>query len=392
MLNSGFGCRERRRWEVADRQLLLGRRIRNARDRLGLTQQELAKRAGFSAHQIVSNIEKGQRDLKAWELKRIAQTLHMSMMELLQEVEKPSPRVLWREEPPKRRKEIEAVFLERCRQYRQVEILAGMESITALPAVSVDGYSASYWQIGRIASGLHGQFDLGARPASSLAKVLEGSYGVKIWHKDLGDRGSAASVKHDFGPAVLINSREAPWRRNFSLAHELFHLITWDAIPTEQIEEDSSLKERVEILAGVFASNLLLPADRLLAEYEKQVVSGEIDNMSLIRIAREFDVSTDALLWRLVNLHRVAKEDAEAALGDETFRELDRVTMAENWWSPPPIPERFVRLAFVAFQRGRLSRARLAELLDTSLPDLTDTLLEYGFDDREDYETTIGTA
>jgi len=169
-------------------------------------------------------------------------------------------------------------------------------------------------------------------------------------------------------------------------------LITWDAIPTEQIEENSSLKERVETLAGVFASNLLLPADRLLPECEKYVVSGEMDNMSLIRIAREFDVSTDALLWRLVNLHRVAKEDAEAALSDETFRELDRMTMADNWSSPPPMPERFVRLAFVAFQRGRLSRARLAELLDTTLPDLTDTLLEYGFDDREDYEAKIRTA
>lgn len=60
--------------------------------------------------------------------------------------------------------------------------------------------------------------------------------------------------------------------------------------------------------------------------------------------------------------------------------------MSASWWEPPTVPERFVRLAFVAYQKGRLSRARLAHLLDTTLPDVTETLLKYGLDDRESYK------
>ena len=44
-----------------------------------MTQQELAERAGFSAHQIVSQIERGQRELKASELFRIARVLHVDL-------------------------------------------------------------------------------------------------------------------------------------------------------------------------------------------------------------------------------------------------------------------------------------------------------------------------
>ena len=76
-------------------------------------------------------------------------------------------------------------------------------------------------------------------------------------------------------------------------------------------------------------------------------------------------------------------------LNDPAFRQLDRSTMAACWWQPPPIPERFVRLAFLAYQEGKISRTKLAEYLGVSLLDLTDTLQEYNLDDREDYKAKM---
>ncbi len=65
---------------------------------------------------------------------------------------------------------------------------------------------------------------LGQRPSSSLHKVLEQEYGVKILYYPLA-YGSAASMVHaDMGKAVVINANEVPWRQNYDLAHELFHL------------------------------------------------------------------------------------------------------------------------------------------------------------------------
>src|SRR5258706_12827279 len=60
--------------------------------------------------------------------------------------------------------------------------------------------------------------------------------------------------------AVLINRKEVKGRRHFDLAHELFHLLTWDAMPPEHVEEATETgRGRVEQLANNFASALLMP-------------------------------------------------------------------------------------------------------------------------------------
>ncbi|MCL0048467.1 helix-turn-helix domain-containing protein [Dehalococcoidia bacterium] len=49
--------------------------MRTSRERLGLSQEELANRAGFSVHQMISQIEKGKREVKAWELVNLVKVL-----------------------------------------------------------------------------------------------------------------------------------------------------------------------------------------------------------------------------------------------------------------------------------------------------------------------------
>ena len=60
---------------------------------------------------------------------------------------------------------------------------------------------------------------------------------------------------------VLINRREPAGRRHFDLAHELFHILTWDTMPPEHVEDAAEQsRNRVEQLANSFASALLMPA------------------------------------------------------------------------------------------------------------------------------------
>ena len=49
---------------------------------------------------------------------------------------------------------------------------------------------------------------------------------------------------------VLINRREVEGRRHFDLAHELFHILTWDAMPPEHSEAMAAAipGARIEIL------------------------------------------------------------------------------------------------------------------------------------------------
>lgn len=372
-------------------QKILGERIRSLRKKLGITQQVLAEQVGFSAYQIVSEIERGGRDVKAWELVRIADALHTEVRYLLAEHEPAPAHVLWRDYPEEGATEMEASFLKSCTQYHALESLLGMTPKRDLPVLELNPETASYGDVRLAARNVANALDLGGRPAASLIAVLEGDYSVKIWYKALAEAGSAASAVGDFGYGILMHREQAPWRRNFSFAHELFHLVTRATISKESVGDNQSLTDKVERLANEFAANLLLPADVLEVEIEARVKHGKISYGDLVELARDFDVSTEALLWRMVHYRRLTADQVRAVLNDPSFRSTDRSTMPANWRQPAPLPERFVRLAFLAYKRAKLSRARLAQLLETSLLDLSSTLLEYGFEDTDAYqiETTV---
>ncbi|MCH7922404.1 MAG: ImmA/IrrE family metallo-endopeptidase [Nitrospinae bacterium] len=378
---------------MSDLRKTLGKRIRLARERVGFTQDDLAQRAGLPALQTVSLIEKGEREVKAWELAKLAEVLHTDISEFLASEEpNPMPAILWRETPTTETKAKEAAFLQRCKQYAELEQLCGLSRQHEFPQEEVDPNTIDFQDAEKLAVKSSNMFNLGARPALSLEKTLENRFGVKVWYNDLERDGSAASTIGDFGPAILMNRTEAPWRRNYNFAHEVFHLLTWESIPAERLQSEPELKHRIEKIANAFASHLLLPGDTLTVAFKEHVKGGFINYSDIIELAREFDVSTEALLYRLGKLRLVDRDDVESVLEDETFRESDRATMHGHWREPPPMPERYVRLAFMAYKRGNLSRAKLTKYLNTSLFDLTDTLLEYGLDDREDYEAEVRTA
>jgi hypothetical protein len=158
------------------------------------------------------------------------------------------------------------------------------------------------------------------------------------------------------------------------------------------LKSQNRIWQKVEKVAEVFASNLLLPADSILAAFNERVSNHVIKYIDLIGIAREFDVSTQALLYRLLNLNRLNKKLVENLLNDPKFKEIDLSTMHQHWWDPPEIPERFVRLAYLGYKKGMCSRARLSSYLEVGLLDLSELLHKYGLSEEEDYQGDIATA
>jgi len=61
----------------------LGKRIQLAREKKGLTQEQLAKRVGYQTATAISFIEAGDRKLKASELEKIANELDCPVQYLL---------------------------------------------------------------------------------------------------------------------------------------------------------------------------------------------------------------------------------------------------------------------------------------------------------------------
>ena len=289
-----------------DQNKLLGSRIRDARIRLSYTQETLANEAGITSAQIISQIEKGERDLKAWELFNIAKALLLDISQLLSEKGETWVPVLWREAPLVDKEITELEFLRRCRQYSLVERLCECHTEKSLPTDEVNLKDMTYSKANELGEKVWRKLKLGSRPACGLTSLLEDAYGVKIWYKNLGEDGSAASTLGSFGAAMLINAQEAPWRRNFSIGHELFHLITWEAT-----DKDETVDARVEKLANAFASALLLPTGPLREAFEPRIKNGNLENSDLIDVARQFDVSTSALCYRLINLNAVDRAEME---------------------------------------------------------------------------------
>ena len=371
---------------------IIGVRIRKFRRRLKMRQAELAEKMGFKASETISQIERGEREVKAWELTQLSRILSVNVHDLLSADTPPrEPVVLWRHSPEEQKESKEAEFIKRCRQYAFLEEISGVKGSRYFPQKRVDPDTINFRTAGTLAVEIRSEFQLDDRPGEGLEEKLQNVYGVKIWYMAM-EEGSAASSIGPFGPAILMNSNEAPWRRNYNFAHELFHLITWDSIPPKLIRQSAKFWENLEKIANVFASNLLLPGDALNVEFDKLLNNKKISYTDLIMIARYFRVSTVALLYRLLNLKRITKYSLEKGLNDPLFKEIDRSTMGPNWWNPPEIPERFVRIAFAAHQKGRLSRAKLSDMLDTSLIDLSNTLNEYGLSDSGGYDAEVRVA
>jgi len=344
---------------------------------LGLSQKELADLLGFASHQIVSDLERGRRDVKAWELAKIAEVLHLTLPSLmgLQSAERPEPRVFWRlgaETPDRPRRE--ARLLERLDRYRRLERLVGVANLAeALPEYPLSPERSSFSHVHRLAAQTWRSMELGGRPAFSLVGALEERFGVKVFFDDLGSGESAACVRGPEDAAILMNRNESPWRHRFSFAHELFHLVTWDSVMSAWSDRDRepTWSNRLETLANVFAAALILPGDIVRTEFYSRFEEEHPTDAELVDMARSYGVSTEALLWRRKNLDLMSEGDVRSRLDSPEFRQLDRMTMAAHWdETPPDLPKRFMRLVALAYQAGDLSRSSAAKYLETDPGDL----------------------
>ncbi|NOZ79431.1 MAG: ImmA/IrrE family metallo-endopeptidase [Acidobacteria bacterium] len=363
---------------TTDPNRAIGEAVRRLRERAGWTQKELAQKVGFEHHQIVSTIERGERAVKAAELLQLARTFRVDATDLLRGITpEREPFVLWRAEPiGSSLQGTEALFLQRCRRYALVERLAEVAEDVALPEFPISPRTGNFEMVEATAEQVRGLLQLGNIPGPTLRSALENTWRIKIF-RELLDNGSAATTLGEFGPAILENAAEPPKRRVFSLAHELFHVLTWKTVSTLTEEEKRAIHSNNEKLANAFASALLLPRGPVLEAISQRRAETLVD---FLPVAQTFNVSLPALLWRLVNLRVLDRRSVEGFLDPDRWWGT-----TDPGWSPPreierPFPSRYVSLAFSVYLKGRLTIGRLAELLETTVGMVEKRLAAYGLD------------
>jgi len=330
-----------------------------------LTLRQVVERTGIGESSL-SEFENSKREPRLSQLQSLADLYRRSIAFLLGEGDIPREIVLWRQQPDADTvRDTEAEFLKLCQQFHNLEVWCAERRTSVLPKATGDAESFGYREAEKLAYQVQSELRLGDRPGRSLFPVLEEVCGVKLFHLSFDPTGTAASaVSGTFGSAVLLNAKNVRWRRNFDLAHELFHLLTWDIFRSSENGGGILASQQEEKLATCFASHLLMPTDVTRLAISEVSESGTISFSNLFSIARQFDVSVEALLWRMHFLLNCKEDD--------TRRDIERYRATSDIWEdrehdePPARPARFVALAVKAFRNGEMSQGRFAEYLGMS--------------------------
>ncbi|MFB0552373.1 MAG: helix-turn-helix domain-containing protein [Phycisphaerae bacterium] len=350
----------------------IGKKLKIARNVIGYTLERASQKSGIGQSSI-SDFENNKREPKFSQLSKLANVYRKTVEFFLTEELPPEELMLWRAAPDNDEeiKETEAQFRQLCEQYHNLEVLTNEVKETKLPQLDVRREDFDYRHAGKLAERFQRDFILGDIPSASLTQILEEHFYVKIFH--LAFNASAISIfSENFGAAILLNKDNKLWRRNFDLTHELFHLLTWKIFRINGVGPEPS--ENEEKLANAFASRLLLPTDIIKDKIEAARKGGLVSFEALDEIAREFGVSLEALLWRMLYLYNKPVEDIEKYL--EQAKKVKTRRPLRRSDEPDELPERYCSLALRALREGKMSLMQFAKYMGISYKKAQEYLTE----------------
>ena len=149
-------------------------------------------------------------------------------------------------------------------------------------------------------------------PVDDLARLL----GAKVVKQDAPDELSGFVLREPTKGVVIIgvNAQHHPNRQRFTIGHELGHFLLhegerlhsdkqWTGYQVKLRSEQSSTGTNVdEIEANLFAAELLMPVPFLNTDLAKLAPSKLSAEENIMRLAKKYKVSEQALTLRLTSL------------------------------------------------------------------------------------------
>ncbi len=358
----------------------IGTRLRALREERDLSQEDLARQLGFKDRQTLSAIENGGRRVSAEELLRVIERLGAPLdyftdpFQLIGE-----GRFSWRQTNvgAQRLSAYERSVGRWIAAYRTLARDIGQDAPLLRRSLGITKLSR-YEDAAAAGERFATEFRLGDVPAHTLSEVIQRKLGILLLNVDAIEGISGAACRLPDLDVVLINRREVPGRRHFDLAHELFHILTWDTLSPEHVEEAvETSRNRIEQLANSFASGLLMPS-RVLDGFGgwSDLVDRKLAT-KLNATAKALLVTASALKWRLVAAGRLSAAVARS-VPDTALRHNGRKGKEAN---PPPLFSRhFIEVIAKALVQGHISVRKVAAVLDVPTEDLSELFRSYGVD------------
>ncbi|WP_103061670.1 helix-turn-helix domain-containing protein [Actinomyces qiguomingii] len=338
----------------------LGARIREARQRVGMSQQMLAERVGLD-RTAVNKIESGNRKISAIELSDVADALRVRMVAFFEE---PLSAVVAHRSAQGLDvvdSQIDAVLAEIAEEVRFVDSLRAVEAVPPARAwdrPASDEEAEAMAEQARVL--IHCEQD---DAVTGLVDRLAAA-GLLVFTKPLGpDTADAGTVLIDRLGVSLVNSTGKVGRRRLAAAHEFGHFLVRDAYTVDWriAEPDESLESKIDY----FARALLLPRNAVAEQWHKLREHSGLRAAAVI-VGSDYRVDMSTLARRLVDLGVVNPSDAGQVRMVRTTRtdiiELDLHPDADEMTGVTQ-PRAFQRAVIDLVRDERLSAARAAELL-----------------------------
>jgi Zn-dependent peptidase ImmA (M78 family)/transcriptional regulator with XRE-family HTH domain len=383
----------------------LGRRLRAAREGRGLSQEAVADALGLP-RTAITNMEAGTRTVSTLEITKLADLFGKTASYFLASNEEEADDlqvVLHRAAPeiegtPEIEREVRRI-LDLYREGAGLRSLLDQISETVIPnyAAKMSSVGDAIRQGEAVAEEERRRLRLGTAPVNPAETISE--QGVWIAATHLPNGLSGLFVNHpSIGLAILVNGVHPPVRRRFSYSHEYAHaLLDRDqGITTTRSDNATQLAEK---RANAFAAAFLMPSEGV-AEHLRQIDKGfpsrraqaifDVANDTMIEaeirtrpgsqaityqdvasLARRFEVSYEAAVWRLKSLNYLGNAEAKALLEQKDIGNryihllgfeglLDDRRIAEK--PEQELRNQLLRLAVEAFRQEEISRGRLREL------------------------------
>jgi Zn-dependent peptidase ImmA (M78 family) len=370
----------------------IGERLRKARSRSGLTQEEAARKLKLARTTLLA-LEKGQRRLRPEELKSVAKVYGVSTNEFLRrEAVSVSLVPRFRAISTSEKKDADdAVLLLNDLVSAQVELesILGIGFYPNYPPERPIGAGEIREQAEDLAIDVRQRLGLGLTAISDIVSLMELDFGVRIFVRPLGAGSISGLFAFDekIGACILLNKNHPRERRAITAAHELAHLIATRRQP-DVVDARGSAQSREERFAVAFSFAFLMPAALMRRRFgELTREGGSFSPRHLILLAHQLGVSEEALCRRLEDLHLLPGGTWES-LRDRGFSgEIVRRVLGDKpRESEDVVPPRLWFLAGEAHRRNLLTEGQIARMLKVDILEVRTMLDALGVEDGNELE------
>ncbi len=358
---------------------LIGRRIKALRQDRGLSQDDVARMLGLNDRQVTSMIETGARRVSAQELVLAADQLGAPLDYFTDSFRLDGEGQFSLRHtgvPADRLKEYECRAGGWIGAYRTLAEQTGRKAPTVRPSLGLTQWSRPKDAI-NAGERFAAEFELGDVPARRLGQVMEDALSILVLMVEAGEGIFGAACRLPELDAVLIARRETARRRHFELAHELFHILTWEPMPPRHVEEAAETGgDHVEQLANSFAAALLMPSDTVARFGSWAGLDADGLVARLNEAASALGVTSSALRWRLVALGELPVGMARD-IPESSLRNNGEPVSTEA--TPPALFSKpFVEVPETSMCQGLVSTRRAAKLVEVSVDELPELFAAHG--------------